>query len=105
MAKLGILASIASIVAALGFATMSSAAGDKDKCVHTEFKTEIAKTACTGPGGSQAAAKKAMQDFMKKAKIKSCNQCHKNLAPKYDLKDDAFEQFKKAGGKMVDGAK
>jgi len=29
----------------------------------------------------------------------SCNQCHSKLAPSYDLKTDAYDQFKKAGGK------
>ena len=44
-------------------------------------------------------AKDAMKKFMKDAKIKSCNACHTKLAPKYELKKDAFDQFKKAGGK------
>jgi hypothetical protein len=36
---------------------------------------------------------------MKDKKIKSCNQCHSKLAPKYDLKADGLDQFFKAGGK------
>ena len=40
-----------------------------------------------------------MKAFMKEKKLKSCNACHKKLAPKYELKDDALEQFKKLGGK------
>ena len=43
-----------------------------------------------------------MKKFMKDAKIKTCNQCHTKLAPTYELKPDAVEQFKKAGGKLVD---
>ena len=96
MAKLGMFASIATILAALGFATMSSARADGDGCKHKEQKTEMMKDACkTGQG----AAKDAMKKFMKKAGIKSCNQCHSKLAPNYDLKTDAYDQFKKAGGK------
>jgi hypothetical protein len=56
-----------------------------------------AKAACTK--GGQAEAKAQMKQFMKDAKIKTCNQCHAKLAPNYDLKDDAYDQFKKAGGK------
>jgi hypothetical protein len=40
-----------------------------------------------------------MKAFMKEKKIKSCNQCHSKLAPKYELKTDALDQFKKVGGK------
>ncbi len=36
---------------------------------------------------------------MRDVKIKSCNQCHTKLAPKYELKADGFAQFQKAGGK------
>ena len=97
MAKLGILASITAIVAAIGFASISADAADA--CKHTDFKTEMVRDACkTG----QAAAKDAMKKFMKDAKIKSCNQCHTKLAPNYELKPDALDQFKKAGGKVLD---
>ena len=96
MAKLGMFASIATIVAALGFATMSSARADDDGCKHKEQKTEMMKQACKK---GQGAAKDAMKAFMKKAGIKSCNQCHSKLAPTYALKTDAYDQFKKAGGK------
>jgi hypothetical protein len=98
MAKLGIFASIATIIAALGFATISSAA-DAPPCVHKEFKTSLAKDACEK--GGQKAAKDAMKKFMKDAKIKSCNQCHTKLAPNYELKKDGVDQFKKAGGKLI----
>lgn len=96
MAKLGIFASLVTIVASLGLASLGEAA-DPTPCVTKTFKTELAKTACAK--GGQPAAKKAMQKFMKDAKIKSCNACHTKLAPKYELKKDGFEQFKKAGGK------
>ena len=104
MAKLGIFASITAIVAALGFATMSTARADDDGCKHKEQKTEMIKEACKK---NQGAAKDAMKAFMKKAGIKSCNQCHTKLAPNYELKlapafpadQDAYAQFKKAGGK------
>jgi hypothetical protein len=96
MAKLGFLASITTLVAALGFATISSA-GSVTPCVTKEFKTVLAKEACAK--GGQPAAKDAMKKFMKEAKIKSCNACHSKLAPKYELKPTGLDQFTKAGGK------
>ena len=98
MKKLGILASITTIIVSLGIASFTS--GDAlatNPCLTKEFKTELAKNACAK--GGQPAAKDAMKKFMKEAKIKSCNACHSKLAPKYELKADALDQFKKAGGK------
>jgi hypothetical protein len=98
MTKLGIFASITTIIAALGVASLTASdAQAVTPCVTKEFKTELAKAACTK--GGQPAAKDAMKKFMKDAKIKSCNACHTKLAPKYELKSDGFNQFKKAGGK------
>ena len=100
MAKLGLFATMAAIVGALSFATLSSSDAGDNPCARSDFKTEMVKTACTK--GGQKAAKEAMQAFNKDKKIKSCNQCHSKLAPKYELKDDAVEQFKKLGGKLLD---
>ena len=98
MAKLGIFVSITTILVTLGVASLSSTdAQAVTPCVTKEFKTELAKNACAK--GGQPAAKDAMKKFMKDAKIKSCNACHTKLAPKYELKTDGLEQFKKAGGK------
>lgn len=98
MSKLGLFAIVTSMVGALSFATFSSPAeADAAACVHTEFKTELVKQACAK--GGQKEAKEVMKAFMKEKKIKSCNQCHSKLAPKYDLKPDALEQFQKLGGK------
>jgi NAD-dependent SIR2 family protein deacetylase len=98
MTKLGIFASITTIIVSLGVAALTSTdAQAVTACVTKEFKTELAKNACTK--GGQPAAKDAMKKFMKDAKIKSCNACHTKLAPKYELKADGFDQFKKAGGK------
>jgi hypothetical protein len=102
MSKLGLIASALSIVGVLTFATFSASADDAADataaaCVHKDFKTDLVKEACTK--GGQKAAKDAMKAFMKEKKIKSCNQCHSKLAPKYELKKDALEQFQKAGGK------
>jgi hypothetical protein len=101
MAKLGIFASLITIVAALGFATMS-AADDAPPCKRTDFKTKLVSEACKK--GGQKEAKAQMQDFVKKNKLPtSCNKlCHTSLAPDYKLKDDALEQFKKAGGELLD---
>ena len=102
MSKLGFFATITSIIAALTFATLSSPADADDAaaagaCTHTDLKTELVKQACTK--GGQKEAKDAMKKFMKDAKIKSCNQCHAKLAPKYELKADGLVQFQKLGGK------
>jgi hypothetical protein len=98
MSKLGLIASILSFAGVLAFATINASAEDAPPpCVHTDFKTEMVKQAC-GKGG-QPEAKNAMKAFMKEKKIKSCNQCHAKLAPKYELKKDGLDQFQKAGGK------
>jgi NAD-dependent SIR2 family protein deacetylase len=98
MKKLGLLAILTTILSGLTFATLSaSAESASTACVHTDFKTELVKQACEK--GGQKEAKDAMKAFMKEKKIKSCNQCHSKLAPKYELKADALDQFKKVGGK------
>lgn len=97
MAKLGIFASILTII---GSIALASAADDApDPCKHKDFKTVLVKEACEK--GGQPAAKDAMKKFMKDAKIKSCNQCHSKLAPTYENKKDAIDQFQKAGGKLL----
>ena len=102
MSKLGFLTAVTSIIGALTFATFSSSARAEDDaaagpCVRTEFKTETVKAACAK--GGQKEAKEVMKKFAKDNKIKSCNQCHAKLAPKYELKADGLEQFTKIGGK------
>jgi hypothetical protein len=105
MGKFGILASLTTIVLALGFASYTASAGD-DKaapCHHKEFKTEMVKQACDK--GGQPAAKTAMKAFNKEHKIASCNKCHAKLAPTYELKADGLTLFKKLGGKLLADAK
>src|SRR5690349_20163766 len=99
MSKLGLIASILTIAGALTFATLTASAEDAAPapCLHKDFKTELVKQACAK--GGQLEAKTAMKAFMKEKKIKSCNQCHEKLAPKYELKKDGLDQFQKAGGK------
>jgi len=101
MSKLGLIASILSIAGVLTFATFSASTASAEDgpapCLHKDFKTELVKQACAK--GGQPEAKTAMKAFMKEKKIKSCNQCHEKLAPKYDLKKDGLDQFQKAGGK------
>jgi NAD-dependent SIR2 family protein deacetylase len=98
MSKLGLFATLTSIVGALTFATLATPAdAGAAACVHADFKTELVKQACEK--GGQKEAKDVMKAFMKEKKIKSCNQCHSKLAPKYELKADALDQFKKLGGK------
>lgn len=98
MAKLGLIAALTAFIGAITFASMQTPAeaGD-DPCVTKEPKTEMVKAACAK--GGQKAAKEAMKAWNKEKKIKTCNQCHTKLAPKYELKKDAYEQFKKLGGK------
>ena len=102
MSKFGLIASALSIIGVLTVVSFSGSATADDAptpaaCLHKEFKTELVKSACAK--GGQAEAKTVMKAFMKEKKIKSCNVCHSKLAPKYDLKNDALEQFQKAGGK------
>lgn len=102
MSKLGIFASVATIVVSVGLATFTASdarAGD-DKpvpCVHKDFKTELVKQACAK--GGQEEAKTVMKAWNKEHDLHSCNKCHTKLAPSYELKADALEQFKKLGGK------
>lgn len=98
MAKLAIFASITTIIASLGIASLTaSEAQAVTPCVTTKFQTESVKAACAK--GGQPAAKDMMKKFMKDAKLKSCNACHQKLAPKYELKKDGLQQFQKLGGK------
>lgn len=100
MRKFTLFASIATIVASLGIATLTTEEAQAvTPCVTKEFKTKLAKEACAK--GGQPAAKDVMKKFMKDAKIKSCNQCHTKLAPKYELKADGLAQFKKLGGALL----
>jgi hypothetical protein len=96
MAKLGIFASIVTIVGALAFASGSSAE-TPTPCHQMEFKTELVKNACAT--GGQAEAKAVMKKFSKAHKVKSCKQCHSKLSPTYALKPDALKRFKELGGK------
>jgi hypothetical protein len=98
MAKLVILATLATIVTSLGLASLTATdAQANPPCVTTKFQTESVKAVCAK--GGQPAAKDMMKKFMKDAKLKSCNACHAKLAPKYELKKDGFEQYRKLGGK------
>ncbi len=96
MTRFTLIASIACAVIALCVATESSSDAAAS-CARKDLKTELVKRACEK--GGQQAAKEAMKAFNKEKKIKSCNQCHQKLAPGYELKADAYEQFAKLGGK------
>ena len=97
MAKLGLLTTLAAIIGVLTFANVSAPEAADTPCVTKDFKTELVKNACTK--GGQKEAKDVMKKWNKEKKIKSCNQCHEKLAPKYELKADGLEQYKKLGGK------
>jgi len=96
MAKLGLFATAAAMIGALMFANVSTPAAETP-CVTKDFKTEAVKAACAK--GGQKEAKAMMKAWNKEKKIKSCNQCHTKLAPKYELKADGLAQYKKLGGK------
>jgi hypothetical protein len=97
MLKLGIIASVTSVVAAIALAAFAPSPVDAaDACSHAKFETKMVADACKK--GGQKEAKAVMKAFMKEKKLKSCNQCHSKLAPSYDLKADGLAQFKKAGG-------
>ncbi len=66
-------------------------------CARTSFKTVLVKEACAN--GGQAQAKAVMKDWSRKQKVKSCNHCHSNLAPSYELTADGLHRFTKLGGK------
>lgn len=99
MAKLGLFASITTIIGALVFGAVRSTptAEAGDACKRSDFKTELVRDACKK--GGQKEAKAVMKKWMKEKKIKTCNACHTKLAPSYELKADGLEQYKKAGGK------
>jgi NAD-dependent SIR2 family protein deacetylase len=98
MTKTSLLATLfaAASIIVIAFSGSPASAGDP-ACKTTEFKTEMAKAACTK--GGQKEAKAVMQKFMKEKKFKSCNACHSKLAPNYELKKDGLQQFTDAGGK------
>ena len=106
MVKLGVFASILTICAAIGFASMSSspvqAAGE---CKRTTFQTKLVSEACKA--GGQKAAKDAMKKFLKDAKVKEpkitgCPTCHSKVGADYPLKKDAIDMFKAGGGELLD---
>ena len=102
MVKLGLYASIASIIAALAVASTSSVDA-AEPCTHKEFKTAMVKAACAN--GGQPAAKAAMQAMNKEKHISSCNKCHDKLKPEYSLKSDGLKQFMDLKGDSSNAAK
>jgi len=102
MKKLGLLALVLGFVGVIGGVTLSSQPADAGAaCKRTTFETKAVKDACQA--GGQAAAKKAMKTFLKKAKKKEagleCSSCHTKLAPAYPLKADGLQHYKNLGGK------
>ncbi len=92
--KVGTIAALAVfVVAAL------AARADAGPCARKDFNTVLVKDACAK--GGQDAAKAAMKSFASDKGIKSCNQCHSKLAPGYELKSDAIQQYAKLGGALV----
>lgn len=104
MVKLGLFASISSIVLALAFAIGSTSSVEAgENCVHKDLKTAMVKAACAK--GGQAAAKEAMQAMNKELHLDSCNECHSKLKPSYDLKPDGLKKFQEKKGDQTKAAK
>jgi hypothetical protein len=107
--KHGIFATLLTIGAALGFATVqSSAVQAAGECKRTAFQTKMVKDACTA--GGQKAAKDAMKTWLKTAKTKEpkitgCPTCHSKVGGDYPLKKDALDLFKSAGGELLETPK
>lgn len=102
MKKLGLLALVLGFVGIVGAVTIAPQEADAGAaCKRATFDTKLIKDACQA--GGQAAAKKAMKGFLKKAKKQEasleCNSCHTGLAPNYGLKADGLQHFKNLGGK------
>ncbi|MEZ4367860.1 MAG: hypothetical protein R2939_16510 [Kofleriaceae bacterium] len=101
MAKLALSSALFALATMIGLAASSQSASAAKPCARTAFKTEAVKAACAA--GGQASAKDDMKKFLAKAKKTdsslTCKSCHSSLAPKYDLKADGLERYKKLGGK------
>ena len=98
-ALIGLALTFAGMIAGVTMTSSEALAGKS--CNRTTFETKLVGDACKK--GGQAAAKKAMKAFLKKAKKKEsaleCKSCHEKLAPKYELKTDGLDHFKHLGGK------
>jgi hypothetical protein len=95
MNKLALIILAGASIAVLSLGAPQEADAGKD-CARKEFKTELVKDACKK--GGQAEAKKAMREFMKKAKKASgdkitCTSCHTKSSGDYPLKKDALKTF------------
>ena len=111
MAKLGLFASLAAIVASLSIATLSSstASADDDKCVRTTFQTEMVKDACKT---SQKAAKDAMKKFIRRTRrsraatsatrtSRPSTSCSPDVPKQLPGEVGGLQRYKDLGGKSV----
>jgi hypothetical protein len=81
-----------------GFSAPSQADAWAGKpCARSAFKTDLVKQACKD--GGQTAAKKAMKDFVKKAKKTepdlACDSCHTKVGGDFPLTKDGVTKFEK----------
>ncbi len=102
MKKFGLIAFVLGFVGIIGAVAISPQEADAGKaCARTTFETKLVKDSCQA--GGQAAAKKAMKGWLKKAKKTQssleCSSCHSKLAPNYPLKADGLQKYKDLGGK------
>lgn len=86
------------LVVALQPATVQA---DAAPCVRTKFDTKLTEEACKK--GGQEEAKKAWKAWVAEAKkadaTMACKTCHDKMAPNFEVKKEALDVFKKAGGK------
>jgi len=91
----GTLAAFALVGAIVGAST-SARAGD-EACTSQRFELPAVKTACEA--GGRAAAKKLMNDAMKKAKAAgeqvTCKSCHTDVKASFALTPNAVDELRK----------
>ncbi len=101
MKKLAMFGLVAASAVILGLVSAPRSADAGDACVRSDFQTQLVADACKK--GGQKEAKKVMKKFLSAAKKQdskvNCKSCHDTLKPDYKLKADAFDMFKKFGGK------
>lgn len=101
MKTLAVLSLAAGLALSLSFAfsPTSADAWSGKPCARTKFESTLIKKACAE--GGQSAAKKAMKDFVKKAKKAdggdpelACDSCHTKIGGDYPTNKDGAAKLK-----------
>lgn len=101
MKKIALIILAGASAAILSLSALPQEADAGKACARTDYKSKMLQEACKK---DQAAAKKAMRDFVKEAKKVAkekvtCSTCHEKTSGDYPLKKDGFKKFKAWGGK------